>query len=103
MDADQKRHHRREMLKKSSAWVASLTALPLMASSAGTRAENVVKAGKATLRYQDRPKNGKICADCWAYVAGRNAAEGTCKAIEGPISANGWCMAFSPKRRRTKT
>ena len=100
MDVDQNRHQRREMLKKSTALVASLTAIPIMASSTGARAD---KAAKATLRYQDQPKNGKICVDCWAYVAGPNAAEGTCKAIEGPISANGWCMAFSPRRPRTKT
>jgi hypothetical protein len=68
-----------------------------------SKAGSAAKADRELLRYQDKPKNGKICADCWANVAGPNPAAGTCRPIERPISANGWCMAFSPKRRRTRT
>lgn len=88
---------RRALLRKGSALLASLAAIRIAVWS---KPANAAKADRAVLRYQDQPWNGKICADCWAYVAGRNPAAGSCKAIEGPISANGWCMAFSPKQRR---
>jgi hypothetical protein len=90
---------RRAILRKGSALVASLAAIPLVVFSGAGRA---AKADGELLRYQDQPKNGKICADCWAYVAGPKPAVGTCKAIDGPISANGWCMAFSPKQRHSR-
>lgn len=97
MDTVQTRLDRRALLKKCAALVASFAAVPFIVTSAlaATR-----KAAKADLRYQDHPRNGKACASCWAYVAGRSATEGTCKIIEGPISADGWCMAFSPKQYR---
>lgn len=91
---------RRALLRNVGALLASLTTIPIAVWS---KAASAAKADKAVLRYQDQPRNGKICADCWAYVAGRNPTVGSCKAIEGPVSANGWCMAFSPKRRRTET
>jgi High potential iron-sulfur protein len=100
VDSDQMRLDRRAMLRKGSALVASFATIPIVVWSKAGRA---AKADRVALRYQDQPKNGKICADCWDYVAGPNPAEGTCKAIEGPISAHGWCMAFSPKQRRTRT
>lgn len=99
MDSDQMRLDRRALLARCSALVASLAAIPIFAWSTTGRA---AKADRALLRYQDQPKDGKTCAACWAYVAGRNPAEGSCKAIEGPISAQGWCMAYSPKRRQAR-
>ncbi|WP_459199382.1 high-potential iron-sulfur protein [Ralstonia pseudosolanacearum] len=51
------------------------------------------------LHYQDSPKDGKRCADCTAFKPGAESAPdtGTCKVIGGPVSPNGWCMAFSPR------
>ena len=99
MDSDEMRLDRRALLRTGSALLAFLATIPIAVWSNAARA---AKADRATLRYQDQPRNGKICADCWAYVAGRNPDAGSCKAIEGPISANGWCMAFSPKQKRAK-
>lgn len=99
MDAKQMRLDRRAMFWKGSALVAFFATIPLVLWS---KAAEAAKADKSVLHYQDQPKNGKACANCWAYIAGQNPAKGTCKAIEGPISANGWCMAFSPKQRRAK-
>ena len=98
MDSDNILLDRRAMLQKTSVFVATLATIPI---AIWGRAAGAAKADRAVLRYQDQPKDGKICTDCWAYVVGRNATEGTCKAIEGPVSPNGWCMAFSPKNTRT--
>jgi hypothetical protein len=92
---DQERLRRRALLKTGTALVASLAAIPITVRSAEPRTR---KATKAALRYQDQPRNGKVCAGCWAYIAGPLGGEGACKAIEGQISANGWCMAYSPRR-----
>jgi hypothetical protein len=99
--SDQERLRRRALLKIGTALAASLAAVPVTGRSAepSTSVEpRAKKATKALLHYQDQPRNGKVCAGCWAYIAGPLAGEGTCKAIEGEISANGWCMAYSPRR-----
>ncbi len=52
---------------------------------------------KGSMHYQDSPKGGARCADCAAYIvptAEHPDAPG-CKLVAGPISANGWCIAFS--------
>jgi len=59
---------------------------------AGGRA--VAKASKAELSYRDAPKDGKSCSNCRLFTASE-PGKGTCAVIEGPVSANGWCMAYS--------
>jgi hypothetical protein len=85
---------RRNFLRQGLALAATAAAAPGALWSDSVRAS---KADGVVLRYQDHPKNGKRCAECWAYIAGSNPRDARCKAIEGPISADGWCMAFSPK------
>ena len=105
MASDQERLRRRALLKIGTALAASLAAIPVTVRSAepSTDAQpRTKKATKTLLRYQDEPRNGRVCAGCWAYVAGPLAGEGTCKAIDGEISANGWCMAYSPRRPRSR-
>lgn len=97
MDKEQIRLDRRAILGKGSALVALFATIPIVLWG---KAAEAAKADKSVLHYQDQPKNGKDCANCWAYVAGQNPGEGTCKAVEGLVSANGWCMAYSPKQRR---
>jgi hypothetical protein len=86
---------RRAWLKKGVALALAFSGIPASVRSAEPGPK---KAKKAVLAYQDEPRNGKSCAGCWAYVAGAGAGEGTCKAVEGMISPNGWCMAYSPRR-----
>lgn len=62
------------------------------------RPARAAKAMKGDFAYQDKPKDGKSCASCRLFTA--DAAQpgmGTCAAIEGVISASGWCMAYSPR------
>ncbi len=70
--------------------------LKVMAALAGTIAASVrgqAKAPKAALKYQDSPKNGERCSACVHFVSG-----GQCKIVEGQISPDGWCTAYTPKR-----
>jgi len=49
------------------------------------------------MQYQEQPKNGQKCADCLQFIPGQQGASGTCKVVEGPISAEGWCAAYVKK------
>ena len=50
------------------------------------------------LKYQSTPKGKQKCDGCTLFVPGKTAsANGTCKVISGPISPNGWCIAFAQK------
>jgi anaerobic selenocysteine-containing dehydrogenase len=55
------------------------------------------KAAKSAFQYQDKPKDGKKCANCSLYIPG---AKGQCKVVEGDISPEGWCIAYveAPKK-----
>jgi len=56
----------------------------------------VAKVSKADVFYRDAPKEGKSCAACRLFTPGESG-RGTCAVVEGPVSANGWCMAFSAR------
>ena len=58
----------------------------------------MAKAVKSDFLYQDRPHDGKRCAECKHYLPGRNDQTGACDIIEGTVSADGWCAAFTKKR-----
>jgi High potential iron-sulfur protein len=100
VDTDQTRRYRRALLSTGTAVIASFAVIPILAWRTAAAAD---KASKSVLDYQDQPRGGKICADCWAYIAKPGATEGKCKAVEGSISSNGWCRAYSPKRARPGT
>jgi len=99
VSSDRPLQDRRTILWKGSACLVSL-ALSLITWGNAARA---AKADKAALHYQDRPRNGKSCADCWAYAPVPGAGKGSCKAVEGPVRPNGWCMAYSPKQTSNRT
>ncbi len=94
VDASEQRRCRRRMLRA----VLSVAFIPM---AVGSGPAMPGKATKAVLRYQDYPRNGEICADCWAYVAGPSEREGSCTAVQGPIRATGWCIAYSVKQPMT--
>ena len=92
MDKAAPGQYRRALLKKGTVLIACIAGMPLAPETAVA-----ARADRALLGYQDHPRNGKTCARCWAYVAARGASQPSCKAIEGPVSPTGWCMAYSPK------
>ena len=56
------------------------------------------KASKKAMQYQDQPKNGQRCDACVQFIPGAKPdANGTCKVVEGPISPQGWCVAYVKK------
>jgi hypothetical protein len=61
--------------------------------AADTRA---AKASKADVFYRDAPNEGKSCAACRLFTPAESG-KGTCAVVEGPVSANGWCTAFSAR------
>ena len=50
------------------------------------------KASKAAMKYQDRPNGEQMCSNCLQFVA-----PGSCKVVEGAISPNGHCIAWTKK------
>ena len=43
-------------------------------------------------KYQDHPNNGQQCSGCVQFVA-----PSSCKVVEDPVAASGWCQLFMPK------
>jgi hypothetical protein len=83
----------RRIILKSAPIIAGLAAAP-WARSALAQA----KASKQAMQYQDQPKNGQKCDTCVQFVPGpQPGANGTCKVVEGPVSPNGWCIAYVKK------
>jgi len=72
----------------------TLFALVTMAMGPQARA----KAAKADFQYRERPHNGATCSQCKLFSPdAANPSSGTCAILEGPVSPNGWCIAFSAK------
>jgi High potential iron-sulfur protein len=80
---------RRRMLARGAAVLAG------SAVTLGLGPSALAKAAKSAFLYQDRPHDGKRCADCKHFSP--NGAAGTCAIVEGTVSADGWCQAFTPK------
>lgn len=60
------------------------------------RERALAKAAKSDFLYQHHPHDGKKCAGC-KYFSPDGNGSGSCAMVEGTVSANGWCQAFSPK------
>ena len=86
------RSSRREALRAGARWllVPTIGTLAIVADPA------VAKVSKADVFYRDAPKEGKSCAACRLFTPGESG-HGTCAVVEGSVSANGWCQAFSAR------
>ena len=80
-------------------FVANAIVLPALAGllfAETTTAQ--AKGSQAQFKYQNSPKNGQKCSQCTFYIPGKSAtANGSCKIVDGSISPNGWCTAWSKK------
>lgn len=79
--------------------IGQLITLPAFAAAvASAAAPAQAKGSQAAFKYQNSPKNGQKCAGCKFFIrpAG-NSKNGGCKLVDGSISPNGWCIAYSPK------
>jgi hypothetical protein len=68
-------------------------AMPRPVRAAGT------KLAKSVVQYVDIGKEPHMdCDDCIQFLPGKTAkGKGLCKIVEGDISPQGHCLAFSPK------
>ncbi|MET0874804.1 MAG: high-potential iron-sulfur protein [Pseudolabrys sp.] len=75
-----------------------LKSVPVIAGaiiSTSAMAESLVAQTKLTheaSKYQDTPKDGQQCSGCVQFVA-----PASCKVVEDPVAASGWCQLFVAK------
>ena len=50
------------------------------------------KATHEAAKYQDHPKDGQQCSGCQFFVV-----PNSCKVVEDPVAASGWCQLFAAK------
>ncbi|MBK1666984.1 hypothetical protein CKO28_02865 [Rhodovibrio sodomensis] len=55
------------------------------------------KAPKASVAYQETPKNGQDCEGCMFYVAGTEGEPGACQIVQGEIAPQAWCNLWGAK------
>ncbi len=79
--------------------MATLFALPALAGACVARASaDSSKASKAAMHYQPTPNGGMQCSGCRFFTPGTDAkADGSCQIVDGPISPNGYCIAYAAK------
>ena len=71
---------------------ATVPALCFGASAAAAGPSNA----KGDVKFQFTPKGAEKCADCVSFIPGATSgAPGTCKAVQGPIPQNGWCVLYA--------
>lgn len=87
---------RRAALRRSAALGLGTAVVWLAAAPARAQAG---KLAKEAVKYVDQGNApGKDCDDCLQYIAPASAsAAPTCRIVDGPISAHGHCVAFTPK------
>jgi hypothetical protein len=73
--------------------------LPALAAAiGGTTGIADAKSSKAQVKYQNHPKGGAKCSGCKFFMPGNSAkAMGSCQIVDGSISPNGWCVAYTKK------
>jgi hypothetical protein len=85
-----KKISRRTVLKGA----AVAMGLALVSTFAGKA--RAAKSTKAAMKYQDKPNGDQKCSNCRLFVPGKTpTADGTCQVVEGSISPQGWCTAYS--------
>jgi hypothetical protein len=84
---------RHELLTRG---VRLLAGLSVVATVGHSRGAHAAKAAKEDFSYQDSPKDGKSCSSCRLFTPA-SASKGTCAVVEGVVSADGWCRAYSPR------
>jgi hypothetical protein len=67
-----------------------ITVLMGVATGIDFSARAAEKMSKQEAKYQDNPKDVRMCATCTLFVPPHS-----CKVVEGDISPYGWCKAFA--------
>jgi hypothetical protein len=54
------------------------------------------KARKEDQSYQDKPNDGESCMSCRHFLP-TGQDRGVCAVVEGEVTFNGWCVAYTPR------
>jgi len=70
----------------------------IIAAEALARTASASHMPKSDFMYQDHRHDGKGCDQCKFFAPGAPPSDvGTCSVVEGTVSRDGWCTAFTPK------
>lgn len=79
----------------------ALTGIVMLPAFAGLVASTTAiadaKGSKAQFKYQTHPHGNQRCGGCRFFHAGTSPSNGSCSVVDGPISVNGWCIAYAAK------
>jgi hypothetical protein len=77
-------------------FLGSFIVLPALAAATGVARADGSKASQGSMHYQTTPNGSARCATCKFFIPGTDAsASGSCKIVDGSISPNGYCMAYT--------
>jgi hypothetical protein len=72
--------------------IASASSLAALSAAAQDKPKaQMRKYSKERVGYRDEPYQGRTCAKCVLY-----AGDGECAIVEGKVSADGWCLQWTP-------
>jgi hypothetical protein len=79
--------------------IAGIVLLPALVGLLAAETTAVqAKGSQAQFKYQKTPNGSKKCSNCKSFIPGKTAsANGSCKIVDGSISPNGYCIAWSAK------
>lgn len=80
-------------------FIGGVIVLPALAVAlSGRAAADSSKSSQASMHYQTTPNGSMHCSECKFFVPGQDAQSiGSCQIVDGSISPNGYCIAFTPK------
>jgi hypothetical protein len=78
---------RRSLLQRAMGTVGAAAVIAAQTKPAAA----AIKISKAAVAYQDHPEGNKRCGKCLQFQA-----PDSCKMVDGPVSAQGFCRIFSP-------
>jgi hypothetical protein len=56
------------------------------------------KASQASMHYQTSPNGNMHCSGCKFFIPAQDPkANGSCQIVDGSISPNGYCIAYTAK------
>lgn len=84
---------RRWLLQKAMGKAAAVAAIVAQAKPASA----TIKISKAAVAYQDHPEGDKRCGKCLQFQP-----PDSCKMVDGPVSAQGFCRIFMPIRQTAR-
>jgi hypothetical protein len=77
-------------------FITGTIAFPALAGIAAAARADSSKASQDSMHYQTTPHGSAHCATCKFFIPAADAsANGTCKIVDGSISPNGYCIAYT--------